>query len=440
MNRSPGGSSEVPDHSAQVMEDRGLSGFDDGMNGIEPKTVETIALKPVERITDREGPHLWNVIIDGVAPWRMSRGEECRRVMVEIVTFRTEVIVDDVEKHHEPVRMRSVDQRSQIIRPPIGAVRRIKQDAVVDPISPASEVGNGHQFDRGHSGLDQVVEPFDGGAKRTAGGEGADMNLQKRRILPGPPRPSMCPPLESIVVDDFAWPEHVMRLEMRGRIWNLHFAIDAILVERPGARAWYRDFVPAFRLRLHGIRAIQHHVDALGGRSPEAEGDATLMQFGAKARAGHYGDPENTRIDRGRACSFEPDANCAPSRGSGAVSRSAVQRRYCGRVGSVNSIVSNAALSTTKSGASACSTGPRTYDRKRPCGKFQSRSTISVACGVSHNTPNEPLGRRPSTQRRARNWGNRRRNSPSSLTKAVMSSSLRPSADQSTHPIGLSWQ
>src|SRR5215469_13050104 len=115
MNRSSGGGGEVPDHSAQVIEDRGPPGFDDSMNGIEPKTVETIALEPVERVTDRESSHLWHVIIDGVAPRRMSRGEECRRVMVEIVTFRAEMIVDDVEKHHEPVGMRLVDQRSQII-------------------------------------------------------------------------------------------------------------------------------------------------------------------------------------------------------------------------------------------------------------------------------------------------------------------------------------
>src|SRR5215831_15434381 len=137
-----------------------------------------------------------------------------------------------------------------------------------------------------------------------------------------------------------------MRLEMRGWVRNLHFAIDAIPVERPGARARYDDFVPAFRLRLHGIGAIQRHIDAPGGRSPEAEGDATMMQFGAKACAGRHGEPENTRIDRGRACSFEPDATCAPSRGSGTVSKSAVQRRYCGRVGRMNSIVSSAALST----------------------------------------------------------------------------------------------
>src|SRR5262249_12309177 len=139
-----------------------------------------------------------------------------------------------------------------------------------------------------------------------------------------------------------------------------NFAIDTIFVERAVAAAGYRELVPACGLRLHRIRAIHHYLDALSGRSPETEGDSASMQLCAEAHAGRHGDPENTRIDRGRACSFEPATDSAPRRGSGAVSKSEVQRRYCGRVGSVNSIVASAALSTTKSGASACSTGPRT--------------------------------------------------------------------------------
>src|SRR5215467_3763750 len=110
--------------------------------------------------------------------------------------------------------MRCVDQRSQIIRPPIGAVRRINQDAVVSPIAPASEVSNWHQFDRGHPGIDYVIELLDRGPKRAAGRERADMNLQKNRILPRSAPPSICPPLESAVIDNFAWPKHIMRLEM----------------------------------------------------------------------------------------------------------------------------------------------------------------------------------------------------------------------------------
>src|SRR5262249_9258056 len=111
MDYAPSGGSEGPDHPAQVIEDRGLPRFDAGMNSGEPQAVKTIALEPVEGIVDREGAHLWNVIIDSVAPRRMGRREEPWRVKVEKVTFWAEMIVDDVEKHHEPASVRFVDQR-----------------------------------------------------------------------------------------------------------------------------------------------------------------------------------------------------------------------------------------------------------------------------------------------------------------------------------------
>src|SRR5262249_56186314 len=106
-----------------------------------------------------------------------------------------------------------------------------------------------YKVDRSARGLADVGELLDRGTKRAAGRERADMNLQKNRILPRPAPPSICPPLEAVVIDDFAWPEHVMRLEMGGRVRNLHFAIDAIFVERPAPPARYRASVPAFPLR-----------------------------------------------------------------------------------------------------------------------------------------------------------------------------------------------
>ena len=42
-------------------------------------------------------------------------------------------------------------------------------------------------------------------------------------------------------------------------------------------------------------------------------------------------EPENTRMDRGGACAFEPDGSSPPSRGSRAVCRHGVQRLYCGK-------------------------------------------------------------------------------------------------------------
>src|SRR6516164_35325 len=135
MDYAPSCGSEVPHHPAQVIEDRGLPRFDEGRKSADRQAVKRIALEPVEGIVDREGAHLWNVIIDSMAPRRMGRREERWRVKVEKVTFWAEMIVDDVKKHHEPASMRFVDQRPQIIRPPVGAIRRIGKDAVVAPIS-----------------------------------------------------------------------------------------------------------------------------------------------------------------------------------------------------------------------------------------------------------------------------------------------------------------
>src|SRR5262249_32533527 len=101
MDYAPSGGSEPAHPSAQGMEDRGSASFDDGMNGVEPQAVEMIALEPVEGIVDREGAHLWNAIIDSVAPRRMGRREERRRIKMEKVSFWSEMIVDDVEKYHQ---------------------------------------------------------------------------------------------------------------------------------------------------------------------------------------------------------------------------------------------------------------------------------------------------------------------------------------------------
>src|SRR5262245_6596710 len=347
MDRSPGGGGEMPDHAAEIMQDGRPAGLHQGMNRIEPQAVETIAPKPMQRIPDREGADLRNTIIDGMAPRRMGGSEERRRITMQEVSFRAEMIVDDVEKHHQAARMRCVDQCAQVIGPAIGAVRRIEQDSVVSPVAPASEVGNRHQLDRRQSGLDHVIELLYRRAKRAAGGECADMKLQERRVLPRPPPPVICPPFEAVVIDHFAWPEYVLRLKVRGRIHNLDLGVNAILVERAGASARYREFVPALRLRVHRMGAIKHHVDAFRRRCPEAERNPTLAQLGAKAHACHHAAPENTRIERGRASSFAPEGSSSLNRALRAVSNSTVQWLCFGRAGSVNSMASGAALSTT---------------------------------------------------------------------------------------------
>src|SRR5919201_4599643 len=168
---------KVPDCAAEVMEEREPLGFEQSMHRVEAEAVETIVLEPMQRVVDGEGADLWNAIIDGMSPRRVSAGEEGRCIAMEVVTFRAEMVVDDVEKDHEPARMRFVDQHPQIVRPTIGAVRRIKQDAVIAPISAACEIGNRHQLDCRYSGLNDVIELVDCCAKRAGGRQRADVKL-----------------------------------------------------------------------------------------------------------------------------------------------------------------------------------------------------------------------------------------------------------------------
>src|SRR5262245_31690964 len=117
--------------------------------------------------------------------------------------------------------MRLVDQRAQIIRPAVSAVRRIGQAPIMAPVAPPGEPGNRHQLDCGPPGLDQMVELPDRRTKRTPRSECADVKLQEGRLLPRPPFPVICPPWEAVVIDHFAWPEYVLRLKVRGWVRNL---------------------------------------------------------------------------------------------------------------------------------------------------------------------------------------------------------------------------
>ena len=66
---------------------------------------------PVCRIADGESPHLRHTIVDGAAPGRLRVREEIRGVAAEIIPLGPEMIVDDVEKHHQAAQMCLVDQQ-----------------------------------------------------------------------------------------------------------------------------------------------------------------------------------------------------------------------------------------------------------------------------------------------------------------------------------------
>ena len=117
----------------------------------------------------------------------MALGEGLRCDDVDVGAFRTEVIVDDIEQHHEPARMGGVDEGLQVFRAAIGIGRREGQHAVIAPVPPAGKSGNRHDLDGSDAEIDQMVQLADGGAKRAFRCESADVQLVDDGLLPGRP-------------------------------------------------------------------------------------------------------------------------------------------------------------------------------------------------------------------------------------------------------------
>ena len=135
---------------------------------------------------------------------------------------------------------------------------------------------------------------------------------------------------------------------MRGGIRHLDLAVDAKLVERAGTRAGDRDLVPSARMRLHGMGTVEHELDTLGRRRPQAERHAIRMQPRPMRMLGIHAAPENARTERAGACDLAPEANrLARLRRRGGVEHHASSGCTRGSIGSLNSIVSGAALRTT---------------------------------------------------------------------------------------------
>ena len=74
-----------------------------GLHRIETQAVEVEFLNPVERILDEIGPHGRLGEVDRAAPGRLvAPGEELRRVVLDCVLGRTEMVIDDVQHHRDP--------------------------------------------------------------------------------------------------------------------------------------------------------------------------------------------------------------------------------------------------------------------------------------------------------------------------------------------------
>ena len=135
MDMTPGLRGEVPSGDAEIVQHGDFTEFGDAVHGIEPQPVEAEFVQPVQRILDGEGAHLRDPVVDRAAPGGLRFREEVGCITAEVITLGAEMIVDHVEKHHQPAQMGFVDQGFEILRPSIGAVGRVPQHAVIAPIA-----------------------------------------------------------------------------------------------------------------------------------------------------------------------------------------------------------------------------------------------------------------------------------------------------------------
>src|ERR1700733_4378914 len=85
----------------------------DGVHRVQAQTIEMILGQPIQGVVDEEipdRPASGAIEIEGIAPRGvMTIAEKLRRIKPEIVSFRTKVVVDDVQENHHAARVSGLD-------------------------------------------------------------------------------------------------------------------------------------------------------------------------------------------------------------------------------------------------------------------------------------------------------------------------------------------
>ena len=164
------------------------------------------------------------------------------------------MVIDDVEQHHEPARMRGDHQAFQVLRRAVARIRRERQHAVVTPVALAWKIRDRHELDRGHAQAHEVVQPLDRRVERAFRRERADVQLVNHRLFPRAPAPRSVGPFEGQRVDERARGVDVLRIRARRRVRHADAVVDPVAVARAGREIGYRGAEPAALFRGSGCR------------------------------------------------------------------------------------------------------------------------------------------------------------------------------------------
>src|SRR5437868_5640595 len=126
---------------------------DDGVHCVKSQAIKVKFCKPIKSVVDEEianHPAAGTVKVDGFAPRGvMPMGKELGRISAKVVPFRAEMVVDDVEKDHQPLGVGGLQQALQVLGAAIAAVGGKGEDTVISPVPAPGEVGDRHQLNCG---------------------------------------------------------------------------------------------------------------------------------------------------------------------------------------------------------------------------------------------------------------------------------------------------
>ena len=128
------------------------------------------------------------------------------------------------------------------------------------------------------------------------------MGFENDGLVPRPSAPAGGAPRKGAVVDDFAGAEDILRLKGGSGVGDVDLVINAKFVAGAGRGLRHLRDVPAAILACHRDRAVEHEVDAPGGRRPQPERHAVVGDLGPKLPLPHAGFRESIWIVHGPSC------------------------------------------------------------------------------------------------------------------------------------------
>src|SRR5258708_29481253 len=118
-----------------------------------------ILLEPEKGVVDKEaanGGAFRRMEINGFPPRRPISVAKIRAKLAEVVSFRSKMVVNDIESHSELMGVCGVNESLKREWTSVTILDSKRVDAVVAPIARSGKLRYGHQFDRSYSEIGQL--------------------------------------------------------------------------------------------------------------------------------------------------------------------------------------------------------------------------------------------------------------------------------------------